>query len=116
VQLIGENAWHEAPTDYDRLRTTAGLRAVARYAQGIGPWIEQIVTWPSPGAAPHFTTLVADAHATGLAVHAYTFRIDQLPANAPDPAAVHRALFETAGVDGIFTDFTDRTLELLGRR
>jgi glycerophosphoryl diester phosphodiesterase len=115
VQLIGENAWHEAPTDYDRLRTAAGLRAVAGYAQGIGPWIAQIVTWPTRGAAPSLTTLVADAHAAGLVVHPYTFRIDDLPANAPDAAAVHRALFETAGVDGIFTDFTDRTLELLGR-
>jgi len=116
VQLVGENAWHEAATDYDDLRTPAGLTRVAAYADGIGPWIPQIVRWPHRGADPEFTTLVADAHAAGLAVHPYTFRVDQLPEHAPDADAVHRALFETAGVDGLFTDFCDVTLAFLGRR
>ena len=43
------------------------------------------------------------------------FRIDQLPPGAPDARAVHRALFEGAAVDGLFTDFPDRTLRWLGR-
>ena len=116
VQLIGENSWREAATDYDRLRTPAGLSAVARYAQGIGPWIPQVVSWPAPGAMPAATTLVADAHAAGLAVHAYTFRLDQLPEHSGDAAGAHRALFELAGVDGLFSDFPDVTLSLLGRR
>ncbi|HUO80699.1 MAG TPA: glycerophosphodiester phosphodiesterase [Steroidobacteraceae bacterium] len=116
VQLVGENAWREAATDYDALRTPAGLAGVSAYADGIGPWIPQIVRWPRAGAAPEFTTLVADAHAAGLAVHPYTLRIDQLPEHAPDAEAVHRALFETAGVDGLFTDFCDVTLAYLGRR
>lgn len=116
VQLIGENDWHEAATDYDDLRTPAGLARVAAYAEGIGPWIPQIVRWPRAGAPPEYTTLVADAHAAGLAVHPYTFRVDQLPEHAPDADAVQRALFETAGVDGLFTDFCDVTLAFLGRR
>jgi glycerophosphoryl diester phosphodiesterase len=116
VQLIGENAWQEAATDYDDLRTPAGLRRVAGYAEGIGPWIPQVVRWPRPGAAPEYTRLVADAHAAGLAVHPYTLRLDQLPEHAPDAAAAHRALFEGAGVDGLFTDFCDATLAFLGRR
>jgi glycerophosphoryl diester phosphodiesterase len=116
VQLIGENDWHEAATDYDDLRTPAGLARIAGYAEGIGPWLPQVVRWPRPGAAPEFTTLVADAHAAGLAVHPYTLRVDQLPEHAPDATAVHRALFETAGVDGLFTDFSDATLAFLGRR
>jgi glycerophosphoryl diester phosphodiesterase len=116
VQLVGENDWREAATDYDELRTPAGLARVAGYADGIGPWIPQIVRWPRPGAAPEFTTLVADAHAATLAVHPYTLRVDQLPQHAPDVDAVHRALFETAGVDGLFTDFCDVTLTYLRRR
>ncbi len=116
VQLIGENDWHEAATDYDDLRTAAGLARVAAYAEGIGPWIPQIVRWPRAGAPPEYTTLVADAHAAGLAVHPYTFRVDQLPEHAPDADAVQRALFEIAGVDGLFTDFCDVTLAFLGRR
>jgi len=116
VQLVGENAWQEAATDYDALRTPAGLKRVAAYADGIGPWIPQIVRWPRAGAAPSFTTLVSDAHAAGLAVHPYTFRVDRLPEHAPDAAAVHAALFDAAGVDGLFTDFCDVTLAYLGRR
>lgn len=115
VQLIGENAWAESATDYDRLRTREGLREVARHADGIGPWIAHVVTWPRDGGAPVYTDLVDDAHAAGLVVHPYTLRIDQLPPNAPDVDAVHRALFENARVDGLFTDFPDRTLRALGR-
>ncbi len=116
VQLIGETDWHEADTDYDDLRTAAGLRRVAAFADGIGPWIPHVVRWPAPGAAPEFTSLVADAHAAGLAVHPYTFRLDQLPPHAPDAAAVQRALIDGAGVDGLFSDFCDATLGFLGRR
>jgi glycerophosphoryl diester phosphodiesterase len=116
VQLIGENAWDEAPTDYEALRSAEGLVAVARYAAGIGPWIPQVVSWPAPGAAPRLSALAEHAHAAGLVVHPYTFRVDDLPANATDAATVHHALIEEARVDGIFTDFPDRSLALLGRR
>ena len=116
VQLIGENSWKEAATDYDQIRTPAGLAQVARYAQGIGPWIPQVVSWAAAGAAPRASRLVADAHAAGLAVHAYTFRIDQLPDHSGDAPSAHRALFELAGIDGLFSDFPDVTLSMLGRR
>jgi glycerophosphoryl diester phosphodiesterase len=115
VQLIGENEWHEAPTDYDAMRTPAGLARVASYAAGIGPWIPQVVQWPAPGAAPVCSRLVSDAHAAGLAVHPYTFRLDQLPDNAGSAAAAHQGLFELADVDGLFSDFPDLTLAALGR-
>jgi glycerophosphoryl diester phosphodiesterase len=115
VQLIGENAWNEGPDDYDRMRAAEGLRDVATYADGVGPWIPHVVQWPAPGAAPVVTTFVRDAHAAGLVVHPYTFRTDALPPNAPDAPATHRALFELAHVDGVFTDFADWTLRALGR-
>jgi len=116
VQLIGDNAWREAATDYDRLRTGAGLAAVAGYAQGIGPWVPQVVSWPAPGAAPALTPLVREAHAVGLAVYPFTLRIDQLPDNAPDADSAHQALFELAGIDGLLSDFPDVTLAFLRRR
>jgi glycerophosphoryl diester phosphodiesterase len=115
VQLIGENAWAEAATDYDRLRTRAGLAGIARYADGIGPWIPQVVGWQAGGAAKS-TGLVAAAHAAGLLVHPYVFRIDQLPEHAPSPAAVHEALIAMERVDGLFSDFPDRTLAFLNAR
>jgi glycerophosphoryl diester phosphodiesterase len=113
VQLIGENDWAESSTDYEQLRTAAGLAELSRYADGIGPWIAHVVTWPSRGASPRCSSLVSDAHAVGLAVHPYTFRSDDLPEHAPSGAAVHEALFTLAGVDGLFTDFTDVTLAWL---
>jgi glycerophosphoryl diester phosphodiesterase len=114
IQLIGENAWGESATDYARLRTPAGLDEVARIADGIGPWLPHVLAWPAPGQPPQATGLVAAAHARGLAVHAYTLRLDQLPPNAPDAAGVHAALL-AAGIDGLFSDFPDATLRAFGR-
>lgn len=114
IQLIGENAWGEAATDYDRLRTPAGLAEVARHADGIGPWIPHVVRLEAGRAVS--TGLVAAAHAAGLAVHPYTLRVDQLPPGVTDADAVHAALFDVAGVDGLFTDFPDRTRAFLDAR
>jgi glycerophosphoryl diester phosphodiesterase len=123
VQLIGENAWAESGDDYEAMRTPDGLREVAAYADGIGPWIPQVVRWPEDGgthgattdAAPHALPLVDDAHAAGLVVHPYTLRVDALPPGARDVDDAHRALFEIAGVDGVFADFPDRTRAWLDR-
>ena len=115
LQLLGENEWLESDDDFDAMRTPAGLAAVARYAFGIGPWVSQIVSWPAAGSGPVCSALVADAHAAGLEVHPYTFRADDLPEHAPDADALHRALFESAGIDGLISDFSDLTLRYLGR-
>ena len=109
VQLIGENAWAESDTDYDHLRSARGLEAVSRYADAIGPWIPHVARWPAPGSPAQVTPLTASAHEHGLGVHPYTFRSDDLPAGAPDAAQVYTALFEMAGVDGLFSDFPDQT-------
>ena len=76
---------------------------------GIGPSISRIVTWPGADAAPKFTELVKLARTEKLLVHPYTVRIDDLPKNCPSVDALHAALFQAAGVDGVFTDFTDVT-------
>jgi len=106
IQLIGENDWGEdSAVDYDWLRTEQGLAYVATYAQGIGPWIPQVVA-VGEGLAP--TGLVAAAHRHGLLVHPYTLRADDLPDGVADIDQLHRALLE-AGVDGVFSDFPDLT-------
>jgi glycerophosphoryl diester phosphodiesterase len=115
LQLLGENEWLECADDFDAMRTPAGLAAVARYAFGVGPWVSQLVSWPEAGSAPVCSPLVQDAHAVGLEVHPYTFRADDLPQHAPDADALHRALFEDAGIDGLISDFSDLTLRYLGR-
>jgi len=115
IQLVGENAWKESDTDYDALRTDAGLDEVARYAQGIGPEISQLVNWDEAGR-PNSTGLAARARARGLKIHPYTHRIDSLPPSAPDSDSVLHALFDQERVDGVFSDFTDVVVRFLGRR
>jgi glycerophosphoryl diester phosphodiesterase len=102
VQLIGENDWGESDTDYEALRTPIMLTEVAKVAQGIGPWIPQLVDMQT--LEP--TTLVKDAKFVGLQIHPYTFRQDQLPASLSAEQTLNM-LFNSLKVDGVFTDFTD---------
>jgi glycerophosphoryl diester phosphodiesterase len=55
------------------------------------------------------TSLISDAHKAGLFVHVYTFRNEQkylAAAYMGDPTAEYQRFFE-AGVDGVFTDFSN---------
>ncbi len=112
IQLIGENEWNEdGGADYEAMQTAQGIAEVASYAQGIGPWIEQVLAHSDRGLDP--TPLTALAHEHGLQVHPYTLRIDELPEGTSDIAELHHALFEKAAVDGVFTDFPDITRRYL---
>lgn len=108
VQLIGENEWGESDSDYDYLRTRAGLHQIAKVAQGIGPWIPQLIDIETMMV----TSLITDAHSAGLKVHPYTFRKDQLPEGI-DASTMLQTLFEKVRVDGLFTDFTDTVVQHL---
>jgi glycerophosphoryl diester phosphodiesterase len=102
VQLIGENDWQESPTDFDFLKTPLGLEAIAKVAQGIGPWIPQLIDLKT--MLP--TAFVKQAHIAGLQVHPYTFRKDALTDNT-EQEQILNVLFKELKVDGVFTDFTD---------
>jgi glycerophosphoryl diester phosphodiesterase len=102
VQLIGENDWQESSTNYDFLKTSAGLEVIAKVAQGIGPWIPQLVDLKTMQPS----TFIKQAHSVGLKVHAFTFRKDALPENV-NKEQMLKLLFNDLKVDGIFTDFTD---------
>jgi glycerophosphoryl diester phosphodiesterase len=111
-------------TTYADMATTAGLRAVAAYADGVGPSKDYIVPRDAAGRSLAPTGFVRDAHAAGLLVHPYTFRAENqfLPAElrrGPDPAAWGDALAEAAqffalGVDGLFADQPDVAVEARG--
>ena len=105
VQLLGDSREHE------RLRTTAGLAEVARYAAGIGPRISDVLAGVEQGR-PHFTELVSRAHRQGLVVHPYTFRADALPAGVSSFTALHQ-IFRQAQIDGLFSDFPDQSVRML---
>ncbi len=123
VQLIDENG---QPADfaasgdsrtYRDLLTPDGLRQVATWADGIGPFKGLVQPVGADGALRPATTLVADAHRAGLFVHVWTLRADRtfLPAGyGGDPGAEVRRMVEL-GVDGFFTDFPDIAVAALRR-
>jgi glycerophosphoryl diester phosphodiesterase len=115
VQLVsGEGGPADLPNEtYAAMTSPTGLKAVAAYADGLGPDKAMVVR--ATDTALTATSLVPDAHAAGLLVHPWTVRAENtfLPAflkDGADPkahgnvAAVFKALFE-AGVDGLFSDF-----------
>lgn len=105
IQLVGDNSWGESETDYDALRSDAGLEAVAEVADGIGPWLEQL--YELRAGAPVSTGLTEKAQALGLEVHPYTFRLDSLPPGFTSFDGLLTFVLETLEVDGLFTDFPD---------
>jgi glycerophosphoryl diester phosphodiesterase len=107
IQLLGGGEMDGAVTDYDRLRTRAGLEELARVADGIGPSLQMLVTGERPGEY-HISNLVGLAHDLGLEVHPYTLRADALPKYAASLEELLRIFFVEAGVDGLFTDHPDR--------
>lgn len=110
VQLLGENDWGEADTDFDHLKTRAGLRELADIVDGIGPWLGQLVQLADIDGEPVSTGLVSAAHELELSVHAYTFRADQLAPGFENMQEMVAWFVEKLGIDGVFTDFPDRAL------
>jgi glycerophosphoryl diester phosphodiesterase len=115
VQLIGENSWHESDTDYEFLKTAAGLASISAVADGIGPWIGQLFTLAEIDGQAVSSGLVRAAHDAGLAVHPYTFRADAMPAGFGSYRELVRWFVDELKVDGLFTDFTDLTVAALQR-
>jgi glycerophosphoryl diester phosphodiesterase len=121
------------PRTYADLVTPAGLAEVATYASGVGVAKNLIVPRDANGALLAPTSLIADAHAAGLLVHAWTFRNENsfLPTDfrvgdAANPAYAgfygkafdEYALFFGLGLDGAFSDNSDTAVaarEALGR-
>ena len=98
--------------------TPAGLREIAEFADGIGPSKDLIQPIGPDGRLEPPTSLVADAHAAGLFVHAWTLRADSafLPKGyGGDPEAEVRRMAEL-GVDGFFTDFPDIARRVVSAR
>lgn len=105
---------------YEQMATSAGLAQIASYAKGVGPEKRFIIPLDSAGNLnlSSATRFVQDAHAVGLQVHPYTFRSENvfLPTNfksSSDPNALGDGAgeikaFLRTGIDGFFTDQTDR--------
>lgn len=102
--------------DYAQMMTPPGLRAIAAYADAIGPNARAIIPLTPDGQLGAPTALVRAAHAAGLEVHPYTFRPENgfLPRKlwqGSDPRQVNAAgsiaeirAYLAAGIDAFFTD------------
>jgi glycerophosphoryl diester phosphodiesterase len=96
---------------YGQLLSRSGLSAMARYADGIGPWRQSL--YPQVGAT---IPLLQQAHAVGLQVHPYTFRQEQnylLPDQSGQTVSMQAELawLFRQGIDGVFADFPDIALQ-----
>ncbi|WP_288986754.1 glycerophosphodiester phosphodiesterase [uncultured Cobetia sp.] len=125
VQLMGETRWDMTfqpdaegklePYDYDWMYQEGGMQRIATYADGIGPWKPMVIEDSSTRDDIKVTPMVEEAHAQGLIVMPYTFRLDEgrIPDWASDYDDMLRAFFVDAGVDGVFTDYPDRAVQWL---
>lgn len=121
--------------NYADMLTPAGLKDIKTYADGIGPWKPFIASGAHVMGADGkpkdlngdgkiddrdrvalpATSVIKDAHAAGLFVHAFTFRNEPRRLYSDykgDPKAEY-AKFYKLGVDGLFSDFTDTAVEAL---
>jgi glycerophosphoryl diester phosphodiesterase len=86
--------------------TDAGLADIATFADGIGP---------AKVLLEQDASLVERAHRHRLAVHPYTFRADDVPAQYASFENELASFYGKLGVDGLFTDFPDRARRWLDR-
>ena len=106
---------------YAELATDAGLREIARYADGVGPSKDYIVPRDGAGNSLPPTDFVQRAHRAGLVVHPYTFRNENqfLPLELRSgpvlsdygDAFSEYEQFYGLGVDGLFSDNPDTAVE-----
>ncbi len=118
------------PRTYADLVTPSGLREIATYADGVGPWKRYIISVKgvdanNDGEADDVnhdgsvddadktllpaSSLVGDAHDAGLIVHTWTFRNETryLASDYGDNPVQEYLQFFCLGVDGLFADFPD---------
>ena len=109
------------PRTYDDLTSAEELKAIAQYADGIGPNKSQVIARDGKARLAADTGLVSRAHAASLLVHIWTMRDENnfLPTDlrlgtdvaAPGDALAEYLRFFDVGVDGVFSDYTDTAVK-----
>lgn len=127
VQLFGGGQPYDqqvrgSDLTYAQMATAEGLKAISRYAAGVGPEKSYVIPRDASGNLGQPTDFVPNAHAVGLKVHPYTFRAENAflptnlrngdsPADRGDIEADIRAYLD-AGIDGLFIDQPDIAVRL----
>lgn len=100
LRELGSRLRHVFLIDDGARVTEDGLKKLAGIVNGIGPFKGQLERSPE---------IVEWAHRLGLAVHPYTFRADALPEGYSSFEEELARFYVELDVDGVFTDFPDRT-------
>lgn len=121
------------PRTFQDMLSPEGLKEIATYADGVGPWKPYLIgakqTIGSDGKPQDLngdgviderdrtliapTDVVKDAKAAGLLVHSWTFRSEPKRLTSDfkgDPTAEYKAFF-ALGLDGVFSDFPDQAVK-----
>jgi glycerophosphoryl diester phosphodiesterase len=124
IQLIAETSWNETQRlvngelvnySYDWIFEPGGIKTIAKYADGIGPWFPMLVDKNSIAGNIQFLPMLKEAQAAGLMIHPFTFRKDQghIPDYAENFVDFLDIFYRQADVDGVFTDFPDLAVDYL---
>ena len=136
VQLIAYTDWNEIVNidksgnkvsySYDWMFKVGAMAEIAKYADGIGPWVPMLVKDGDTQFKDNITNstldklqptgMIKEAHDNNLIIHPYTFRKDKglVPSYAIDFSDYITKLADL-GVDGFFTDQPEDVLEILGK-
>ncbi len=105
------------PRTYADLVTREGLREIATYADSVGANKDIVLPRDAEGYLTRPSSVVDDAHDAGLDVHVWTMRDENRfmardfwigsDPNAKGDAFAEYAAFFDAGVDGVFSDYSD---------
>lgn len=127
VQLIALTHWQETYElnkdqqwvvyDYQWMFAEGGMQKIKTYADGIGPWKPFIISETNTAKGYRISDMVQRAKAAGLVIHPYTFRADsdRIPKWATSYEHMIQVFTKEAKVDGIFTDFPDKTKDSIAR-
>ncbi|WP_236641955.1 glycerophosphodiester phosphodiesterase [Dokdonia sinensis] len=101
---------HDTRT-YQFYTTEEGMKFTATYADGLGPWKPFIISHKTNNEGKMELLPPSDfvylAHKYNLKVHPYTFRNEDDKWRTDERPESEYELFFQAGVDGVFSDYTD---------
>jgi glycerophosphoryl diester phosphodiesterase len=111
IQLLDLPGVADTPgSDYEFLASEEGLKEIAVFADGVGPWLGYLARIADIDGQPVSTGFVSRAHALNLLVHPWTFRAEELIPGMENLEEMVRWCVEELRIDGLFTDFPDQAI------
>ena len=112
--LLGGGMVGKDGTPYAHFRTATGMAEASQVVDGLGPDLGSIVKGRTPTDLT-LTDFIPLAHQSGLQVHPYTLRLDDLPKTFRSFDEGLDVLLNQAKADGLFTDHPGPAMQWLQR-